>query len=1064
MQSILRRLLPAVAGLAVLPSAALAQATITGSVRGAAGEPLAGVEVVVPSLQLAAPETGPDGRYELLVPAARLAGPMTVVLTARRIGYKVATVNLDIAPGAALTQDFTLASDPFLLERVVVTGQGLSESRKRLGVTISSVDAQEIEYSRETNVVAALAGKAPNVEVTKSAGDPGSGTYIRIRGSKSVLGGTQPLIVVDGQPINNDSHTIEGSTAGTAYANRGVDLNPDDVASIEILKGPTAGAIYGSRATNGVVLITTKSGQRNSSRVTMSTSAGFDEVNKGVPLQQQFRLGTDQAAVGGTGNNPAGVRAWGTPLNSGEPAYDHWGELFRTGSTFDNSLQFSGGTDRTTYFLSLGYLKQEGVIRGNSAYQRIAARLKGSHDFASNLTVSGNVAYTSGNGDLVQTGSNISGLLLGGLRTPPEFNNLPYLDPVTGLHRSYRTPNPTSLSQSRGFDNPFWIANEILNTTEVDRVFGNVKAEYRPVPWLNLSYMLGADIANDQRLTQFPKSSSDFPTGRLVRAELVDKTWDQSILATVERQLNPNIGLSVTAGHNLNQTEFRRYQVNGQNLIFGTDQLDFTIDRIPNEFTSRVRTDGFFVQTNVDLYDQVFISGALRYDGSNTFGGDVDTATGKRETRRFLYPKASVAWDFSRYAEFFDFAKLRAAYGQAGKQPPIYSNVSAFGTGTFTDGWLTPNGLESIYNGYDGVFSEGTLGNAAIEPEKTSEVEVGTDLTFLDSKVSLGLTYYRSKTTSAILNLPIPPTTGYSQVSANGAAWRNWGWELTLDVLPVQKRNVAWKIGAQWARNRSMVDQLLGAQEIGLNGFTGSAASIVQGQPFPVFFGNDFIRFGRGSIVGGVDIDVAYPTARPGELYIAADGFPRMDPQERVLGDLSPDWTGSIRNTVTIMNKVRVSALLDIKAGGRTWNGTKGALVSYGTHAVTIPWHGAGQETVFPGTGPGAGDTVMLNWATWGQNGLGSGFNGPSSLYLEPSGFVKLRDVSVAFTVDSPWLGQFGFGSMDVTLSGRNLVTWTDYTGIDPEANLTGQTTGRGLDYFNHPQTRSFVVSLTLHR
>jgi TonB-linked SusC/RagA family outer membrane protein len=1082
--------LGAFVGLAVVafaaPSNAQAQATIRGTVTDATGQPVSGVEVRVeedlsfpavgPRQARVAAMTGDDGTFELLVPAARMnaTGETRVILFARRIGLRAQSVVLSLMPDASLTQDFTLAADPFLLEEVVVTGQGLTESRQRLGTTISTVRAEDVIDSRETNVVAAMAGKAPNVEVTKSAGDPGSGTYIRIRGSKSIEGGTQPLIVVDGQPINNSSRTVEGTTAGTVYQNRAADLNPHDVESVEILKGAAAGAIYGSRAASGVVLITTKSGRPNQSRVTVSSSYAVDKVNIRVPLQRQFRLGTDQAAVGGSGNNPAGVRSWGTPLDAGEPSYDHWGELFGTGHQWDNTVSLAGGTDRTTYYLSLGYLDHNGVIQGNSAYERITARLKGSHDFLSNLTVGGNFAFTTSNADLIQTGSNISGLLLGGLRTPPEFNNLPYLDPVTGLHRSYRNPDATTVSESRGFDNPFWIANEILNTSEVDRVFGNITLDYQPFNWLNVSWLLGGDFANDQRLTQFPKGSSDFPTGRLIRGELVEKQWDHSLLVTVNRTLTPDVAWSLTLGQNLNQTQFRRYQVNGFNLIFGTDQLDFTIDREPNEFISTVRTDGYFGQATIDLYDQVFLAGSLRWDGSNTFGGEVNPETGNRESNRFLYPKASLAWDFSQYVDFLDFGKVRVAYGETGKQPPIYSNVSAFQTATLTDGWLSPNGLNTIYQGFDGVVSQGTLGNASIEPEKTKEIEAGGDFTFLDSRVNLGVTYYRDRTEAAIVQLPIAPTTGFNEIFENGASWRNWGWELTLDVLPIQTSNFTWKIGGQWATNNSTVDTLLGAEEISLTGFTGGTASIVQGQPFPVLYGRDFVRFGRGIIQGGVDIDEAYPNAprcapdagrcSDATIYIGADGFPRLDPQDRVLADLSPEWTASFRNTFTLFGKVRVSSLFDIKHGGFTWNGTKGALVSYGTHGVTIPWHGEGQDHVFPGDGPGAGQQVKLNWSTWGQNGLGSGFNGPRSQFIEPSGFVKLRDVSVSFTVDAPWVRTIGFNSFDVTVSGRNLKTWTDYGGIDPESNLNGQTTGRGLEYFNHPQTRSFVFALSLHR
>jgi TonB-linked SusC/RagA family outer membrane protein len=1059
--------------LVATPATAHAQATIRGTVTDNAGQPLPSAQVVIRALGLST-LTQEDGTYELFVPAARMVGVSQVEITARRIGVRALTLTVTLTMGGVLTVDFRLQADPFELEALVVTGQGLTEERAKLAVTISSVNAQEIVDSRETNLVAALAGKAPNVEVTKSAGDPGSGTYIRIRGSKNIQGGTQPLIVVDGYPIINESHTIEGTTAGTVYANRAADLNPGDIESIEILKGAAAGAIYGSRAANGVVLITTKSGQRNTTRMTLSTSYSWDNVNKAVPLQQQFRLGTDQAAVGSSGNNPAGVRSWGTPLDPGETAYDHWGELFETGHQFDNQLILSGGTDRTTYYLSLGWLDHDGVIVGNSAYERITAKLRGQHDFARTLTVGGNFQYVSSNADLTQTGSNISGLLLGGLRTPPEFNNLPYLDATTGLHRSYRNPTPTGVAQSRGFDNPFWIANEILNTADVDRAFGNVTVDWDAMPWLNLSYTLGTDYAHDQRLTLFPKGSSDFPDGRIIRATLVDENWDHSLLATVARTESEALSWSLTLGQNLNQQKFRRFQDNGYNLIFGTEQLDFTIDKDPNEYIETIRTDGYFAQATIDLWNQVYLQGSLRYDGSNTFGGEEDSL-GNVESSRFLYPKASIAWDASRYLTFFDFLKLRAAYGEAGSQPPIYSNVGSFQTGTFTDGWLSPNGLNTVYNGFDGVFSQGTLGNTGIEPQKTKEIEFGADMTLLDSRLQLGVTYYRDKTEAAILALPIAPSTGYNSTWANGASWRNRGWEVTLDLRPVQTPDFTWQIGAQWATNSSTVDTLLGTEEIGLTGFTGSTASVVQDQPFPVFFGDDWVRFGRGIIVGGVDIDATY-SADSGMIYIDTDGFPLLDPQERVIADLNPDWTGSIRNTFTLFGTVRVSALLDIKSGGYTWNGTQGALTSYGTHESTIPWHGAGLQTVFtsdmldPATpdigvaGPGAGQQVVLNWATWGQNGLGSGFNGPSSQYVQPSGFVKLRDVSVSFTLNNDWVRKLGINSVDVTLSGRNLATWTDYKGIDPESNLNGQTTGRGLEYFNHPQTRSFVVAFSVTR
>jgi TonB-linked SusC/RagA family outer membrane protein len=1051
--------------------------TITGTVVDEAGMAVENSQVLIQSLQLAT-TTGEDGTYQLFVPAARMAGQTSVQLTARRIGLRAQTVTVALVAGGALTQNFTLAADPFLLEAVIVTGQGLRESRAKLATVVSSIRAEDITASKsETNLVAAMAGKAPNVEITSSTGDPGGGAYIRIRGSKTINGGTQPLIIVDGVAVTNSSNTIEASVWGTAYANRLIDINPDDIESIEILKGAAAGGLYGSRATNGVVMITTKSGQRNQTQVTLRSSLGIEKVNRVPALQQGWSQGQVDLTDLTTNLSPTASISWGPALAAGTPVYDHANEMFGTGVRSDNSLSLAGGTDRTTYFLSIGYLWNDGTIEGNSKYKRLTTRLKGAHDFLDNLNVEGNFAFTTSDGDLIQQGSNLSGLLLGGFRTPPEFNNLPYIDSATGLHRSYRYPNPTELVRGRGYDNPHWVANEIPNTATVDRYMGNIQVDWDPFSWWDIRYLVGLDFANDQRMSLFPKSSTEYGgAGALIRAELVNKVFDQTILMSFQDTPSETFGWSLTVGQNLNQTQFRRFQVDGQNLILGTGQLDFTVDRTPDEFESKVRTEGYFADLALDLWGQLFIKGGVRYDGSNTFGGDItDTLTGAAESSRFWYPKASIAWDFSRYVPL-DFAKLRGAYGEVGNQPPIYSNVSGFQTASLDDGWIAV-GLNTVYQGFEGVVFQNTLGNTGIIPEKTTEFEGGLDLAFLNNKINLGVTYYRAKTKSAILGLTIPQSTGFAATWENGAVWRNWGWEATLDWLAVQSRDFSWRLTANWATNESMVDTLLGTEEEGLDGFSSGRSSVVQGHPFPILFGGDWIRFGRGLTVGGVDIDNTYSGWTEGDLYICGAGDPACsnpgqpleDPQQRVVGDPNPDWTGNLRTTFTFFGNLRLSGLLDVKSGGDIWNGTKGALFYFGTHGETAQFHGAGVDTVFTegtcGTcGPGAGTTTTLNWDTWTLNGPGSGFTGPSIQFMEPAGFVKIRDISLAYTWQAPWLSSIGFNALDVTVSGRNLVTWTDYTGLDPESNLTGQSTGRGLEYFNHPQTRTFVFTLTFRR
>ena len=254
-----------------------------------------------------------------------------------------------------------------------------------------------------------------------------------------------------------------------------------------------------------------------------------------------------------------------------------------------------------------------------------------------------------------------------------------------------------------------------------------------------------------------------------------------------------------------------------------------------------------------------------------------------------------------------------------------------------------------------------------------------------------------------------------------------------------------------------------------------AAGNITLCHAIGVMYTDDFVRFGNGSLDTSTDVDIDATNAgwNAGDLYIGDDGYPQYDPQNRVTGDANPDWTASIRNNVRIGDNLRISGLVDIKHGGDMWNGTKGALYFFGTHQDTEPYHGEGQNETFGSTfyadesvaGPGAGTAVPINWMTWYWDGIGSGFTGPSSQFIEKAGFVKLRDISVAYTIQGrDWLNRMGFTSLDVQVSGRNLKTWTDYTGIDPESNLNGQTLGRGLEYFNNPQTRSFAINFTLAR
>src|SRR5438093_5493578 len=457
-----------------------------------------------------------------------------------------------------MEQDFNLAPNPLQLGEVVVTGAGTTSTTEKLGSVRNNVPADQIVKSNEQNVVEALAAKAPNVFVSAQSGDPGASSFTQIRGIRTIVGNNQPLIVVDGVPIDNSAKSTSDfnphdggySGEGTVVTNRAMDLNPNDIESVEILKGAAAGAIYGARAGQGVIMVTTKSGHAGPTRFSLKSSVSFDDINHRYPLQTSFGEGRSGAApdttLGGDCDDPASgsifSRSWGPALAAGSPVFAHDNELYTTGHVVENDLTISGGNDRTTFYLSGEQYYNNGIIIGsNDQYTRNTVRFRGSHRLADNLKVGANLSYADTRGSFIQRGNNVNGIQLSVLRTPPNIDNLPYLDPVYGLHRSYRFRHPGAgdLVGDRGFDNPYFIINEQQNRSKVGRVFGNINAEYTAADWLRVNYTLGADYSNDERLEGCPISSSDVCfAGRVIEGKLVNYQIDHNLTATANYHLN----------------------------------------------------------------------------------------------------------------------------------------------------------------------------------------------------------------------------------------------------------------------------------------------------------------------------------------------------------------------------------------------------------------------------------------------------------------------------------------------------------------------------------------------
>jgi len=899
---------------------------------------------------------------------------------------------------------------------------------------------------------------------------------------KSFTGTGQPLFVVDGVPIDNSTLSVEGpiygqtaNQSGVVAPNRISDVNPNDIESVTILKGAAASAIYGARASQGVVIITTKSGKPGTTRYTFNTSFSANNVTQGYPLQTTWAQ--NGWAPGGPGNGQAAClgidcsvsgRSWGVALPAGTPVWDHFSEMYTTGLIWDNVLAISGGDDRRSFYFSAGYTGNNGfVIGGKNNYDRVTVKLRGSQMMGDRMKVGVNFNYVNTWGNFIQRGDNVSGIMLGGMRTSPEFNNSYYLDSTSGLQRSYRFPNPSaaSLMTSRSFDNPFWVATSEPSTSNLNRVYGNVDVNWNPNDWLTLQWTPGIDYYTDQRLEAFPFTSSSYPAGDVNTADYTNFIVSSIVTIVGQHTFNPNFSGTATLGSELNSTNFQQVFIQGQGLIAPQPYvIGNTSAWTPINEQTLTHNQSYFAQLTGDFYDQLYLTAALRNDGFSTFA---------QNNPRTWYPKASAAWTFTKLAspgDWLQFGKVRMAYGETGKPPAPYSTLQTFSTAKYYE-YGGVGYLNSVYMGAPGLSSTGVLGTDSLRAERQKEYEAGLDLGFLNGMMDFGFTYYNSKSTDVIIGLPLPPSSGATSEQVNAAAIANKGYELTFNVnSPASSKEVSWTAGVVWGQNRNTVLSVNGANEVYLsNAIVSSVAR--PGSPLGAFEGNDFIRCGQGAKLGGTSIDqqAVCLGAPKGAMYIDATGFPVIDDSLRVLGSYQPDWQMGVHGSVTFRQKLQLSFLVDVRNGGQAYNGTRGALYVYGAHKDTDlrgTMQTFGSATWHPGpvVGPGAGQAVLIDGG-WFQNNGGS-FGSNTVDFIENAGFTKLREIALQYTWDGRAVTQsLGLSSIVLRLAGRNLYTWTKYTGVDPESNLEGAgTIAQGADWFGNPQTRSLIVSIGLNK
>lgn len=1034
------------------------------------GSALPGVNVLVKGTTTGT-ITDFDGNYKITVPD-------DAELLFSFIGF----LTEEIQVSGRSVVDVALTTDITQLSEVVVTAAGIEANKRELGYSIQNVDAEDVRKSGENNFVAALSGKVAGVQVTSSGGAPGSAAQIRIRGNKSVQGSNGPLFVVDGIPIDNSTFNTFDSpeddvsnlgSGGVTNSNRAIDINPEDVASLTVLKGPAATVLYGIRAANGAVVITTKKGSRNSAaKVKYSFGYTIDKVNKLPDLQTEYAQGsvqggvpTFQAAMTGStqsqswgplisslryANEPSVWDPNGLIVPAGDPratnrvaqSYNNAEDFFENGSNMTHDLSVSGGTEKTSYFFSVGRLDQTGIMP-NSEFARTSFRATTSAELFKNFTATLSANYIQSGGQRVQNGSNTSGVMLGLLRTSPSFDNSAGYLFEDGSQRAYRGGSI--------YDNPYFTVNKNFTTDEVNRVIGYTQLSYDAAPWLNVTYRLGIDTYGDDRIFRNDVNSSSVPVGQVINMTIRSKDINSDFLITFKKQFSEKFDFNATVGHNYYNKDIHINRIDGQGLASpGFFNIASATSVNVSEGVTRRELYGLFGTITLNYNNQLFLNLSGRNDWSSTL---------PEENNSFFYPATSIGWDFTQTfginSTFFSYGKLRASWGQVGNDAPFAVTNNGFVQSRVRDGWTTPQGVIFPALGLNAFNPNSLLGNSELKAETTTTIEFGTDLQFLDGRIGLDLTYFSATTTDAILNITIPSASGWQQRAVNSAELTNKGIEAALTASIIDNDAFTYDVGINFTRIRNKVEKLAeGIPFITIDPF--GTQRIAEGEPFGIFFGSRFLRDENGQMVINPD-----------------DGMPFEDPTQGIVGDPNPDFLIGFRNTFSYKG-LTLSFLLDIREGGDVYNGTKGVLNNFGVGEETLDRN---ERVIFPGVLGEVGSDgsitptstpnnieVVKGGTDGGTNYYQNyGFVNLTELTIEDGSWIRMRDISLSYNLPSSTLSKLPFSAVSIGFTARNLFLITDYTGIDPETNLTGDSSNViGYDYFNNPNTKSYGVNVNL--
>jgi TonB-linked SusC/RagA family outer membrane protein len=975
--------------------------------------------------------TDENGNFQLDVPDAST----TLIIEAMGFGTKEVH-----AGNGDKTVTVRLATSTQVLEGTVITALGIKKEKKSLGYSVSQVNADMIEKSGERNAIQSLAGKAPGINVVSSAGTPGASSKILIRGNSTFTGNNAPLVVVDGIPIDNSTSQPTGADnpfnanlTGVNESNRALDINPDDIESVSILKGPAAAALYGSQGGNGAIVITTKKGKYGAGQglgITYTSSLEFNKVSQLPKKQNIYAQGA--GGIFRTGITPL---SWGPRMDTaGIQSYDNYANFYQTGVGINNTLSLNGGNEHTIFRGSIGNYNTKGIIP-NSKLNRTSATLNAETKLAPWLTVGGSANYTYTEARMIQNGSNLAGPSLSLFRMPASYDvRKNYYDPATNTGDNYFI----------AYDNPLFSAYRNPYNTYTNRLLGNTYFNADLHKNVKLLYKIGVDqfSTQTQQIYDLGSQGNDAADGTgQVNKSITNFLQVYSDLMVRYQQTFGDFELGLMGGYNYWYNETRYNFLRGSVLtVPNMYNLGVASNLYASNSDAYNRAQALFGELNLSYKSILFFNATLRNEWNTAFG---------KKNNSFAYPNANISWIFTEHIpknSIISYGKLRLAVSKSGIPPNLYSDRTYYAQPFLTDG--NTNGNSFPYLGQVGYMLSNVNISEDLIPETVTGREIGLEARFLNGRLNLEATFYNEVSNDLLLVKPVAPSSGFVAEYTNAGKLRNRGVELALNADVVKTKDITFNVGVNWAKNVSTVLALdKGVDEISIeSGFTALGSYAIVGQPYGAFYGTSWKR------------------NEAGQMLIDADGYPIVDPVSKNLGNPNPDWLMGITGNFTYKG-FTLSMLWDIRHGGKIWNGTKARLNNVGiSEASADRERDYVVEGVYDEGTPLAGqtNTTPIPAQDYFQYVLGDA-GGAAENSIEDGGWIRLRSLGLSyrynFKKDSHPKNPFKYAELGFT--GRNLILSTKYSGVDPETSLTGAGSNiGGWDYFNNPGSKSYIFTL----